>query len=100
MTQKPAEPDLNAARAQRRKPVPAPSTPAPGAVSTPAPTQPSPAAPPVVARGVPTVPLNVRVPVEVRDAVIAAAQNPNTPSQRAVIEHLVRTHLMDAAPQQ
>lgn len=45
--------------------------------------------------GAPTVALNVRVPEAIRDAVRReAATNPATPSQAAVIEALVRAHLM------
>ena len=42
-----------------------------------------------------TTALNVRVPEAIRDAVRReAATNPATPSQAAVIEALVRAHLM------
>ena len=50
---------------------------------------------PLARRGAPTVALNVRVPEAIRDAVRReAAMNPATPSQAAVIEALVRAHLM------
>ena len=50
---------------------------------------------PLARRGAPTVALNVRVPEAIRDAVRReAATNPATPSQAAVIEALVRAHLM------
>lgn len=50
---------------------------------------------PLARRGAPTVTLNVRVPEAIRDMVRReAATNPATPSQAAVIEALVRAHLM------
>lgn len=97
MNEKQSEPDLSL-RAQRRKPAPAPQAPAPGAVI---PAEPATASDPtggyvpLARRGAPTVALNVRVPEAIRDAVRQeAATNPATPSQAAVIEALVRAHLM------
>ena len=64
MNEKQSEPDLSL-RAQRRKPSPAPQTPAPGAVI---PAEPATASDlaggyvPLARRGAPTVALNVRVP--------------------------------------
>ena len=50
---------------------------------------------PLARRGAPTVALNVRVPEAIRDVVRRkAATNPATPGQAAVIEALVRPHLM------
>lgn len=93
MTQKQTEPDMSAVRAKRTRPTPAPTTPAPGSIPATTST-PAPGAPVRAPRAEPTVALNTRVAVEIRDAVAAAAQRPETPSQRAVIEALVRQHLM------
>ncbi|MBU8651099.1 hypothetical protein KM867_10775 [Micrococcus luteus] len=98
MNEKQSEPDLSL-RAQRRKPTPAPHTPAPGAVIPAEPataSDPAGGYAPLARRGAPTVALNVRVPEAIRDAVRReAATNPATPSQAAVIEALVRAHLMN-----
>ena len=73
--------------------------PAPGALAPAA--EPAPAVLYTPRRGAPTVALNTRVPEEVREAVRQeAARNPQTPSQAAVIEALVRTHLMNPAKEQ
>ena len=97
MNGKQSEPDLSL-RAQRRKPTPAPQTPAPGAVI---PAEPATASDPAggyappARRGAPTGAPNVPVPAAIRDAVRReAATNPATPSQAAVIDALVRAHLM------
>ncbi|WP_447844692.1 hypothetical protein [Micrococcus luteus] len=97
MNEKQSEPDLTL-RAQRRMPAPGPPAPAPGAVILAEPaaaSDPTGGYAPLARRWAPTVALNVRVPAAIRDAVRReAATNQATPSQAAVIEALVRAHLM------